>query len=69
MKVSEAQYQRSQKYIREQTRQIGLQLYKNTDADMIIWLDSQENKQGYIKALIRADMERNGFRLPEKAEE
>ena len=69
MKVSEAQYQRSQKYIREQTRQIGLQLYKNTDADMIIWLDSQENKQGYIKALIRADMEAHGFRLPEKAEE
>ena len=34
----------------------GLKLSKNTDADMISWLDSQESIQGYIKALIRNDM-------------
>ncbi len=65
MKVSEANYRATQKYLREKTRQIGLQLYKNTDADLIVWLDSQENKQGYLKQLIRADMQAHGFSLPE----
>lgn len=66
MKISEARYRATQKYLREKTKQIGLQLYKNTDEDMIIWLDSQENKQGYIKSLIREDMQRHGFTPPKK---
>lgn len=61
MKVKESQYRASQKYIREKTRQIGLQFYKNTEDDLITWLDSQENKNGYIKDLIRADMAKHGF--------
>ena len=31
-----------------------------TEADLIAHIESQENKQGYIKALIRADIERRG---------
>ncbi len=69
MKTPASTYRATQKYLREKTKQIGLQLYKNTDADMIIWLDSQENKQGYIKALIRADMEAHGFKMPEGSAE
>ena len=62
MKIPEAQYKRVQKYLKEQTKQIAVQLYKNTDADMIVWIESQDNKQGYIKRLIREDMERSGFK-------
>ena len=29
----------------------------NTEQDIIDWLEKQPNKAGYIKALIRADME------------
>lgn len=43
---------------RENTRQYKLKLNKNTDADLIAWLDSIENRQNYIKELIRADMEK-----------
>ena len=32
-------------------------LRTNTDADIIAKLDAQENKAGYIKAHIRADIE------------
>jgi hypothetical protein len=30
----------------------------NTEADLLEYLNSMPNKAGYIKALIRADMER-----------
>lgn len=38
------------------TTQIKLKLNDSTDADILDWLARQDNKQGYIKALIRADM-------------
>lgn len=44
------------KYLREKTRQIGLVLNLNCDADILAKLDSVPNKQGYIKDLIRADI-------------
>lgn len=68
MKGRECDYRARQKYAREKTKQIGLAMYINTDADLIVWLDSQENKQGYIKALIRADMEAQGFKMPDAQE-
>ena len=36
----------------------AIKLYHNTDADIIQQLDQQENKQAYLKALIRADIEK-----------
>lgn len=33
----------------------GLKLSRNTDADIIAWLESRESVQGYLKSLIRAD--------------
>ena len=44
---------------RENTRQYKLKLNKKTDADLIEWLDNQENRQSYLKELIRADMEKS----------
>lgn len=37
-------------------KQYHLWLHSKNDSDVIAQLDSQKNKQGYIKALIRADM-------------
>ena len=40
------------------TRQYKLKLNKRTDEDIINWLDDHENKQEYIKRLIREDIRR-----------
>ena len=44
------------KYDRVNTVRIGLKLNKKTDADILEKLEGVENKQGYIKDLIRADI-------------
>lgn len=62
MKIRESDYRASQKYQREKCRKITVQMNKRIDADVLDWLDSLPNKAGYIKELIRADMEKNGFR-------
>lgn len=40
------------------TKIITLRLNNKTDADVIEWLEKQDNKAGYIKRLIREDMAR-----------
>ena len=42
-------------YYKKHTTQIKLMLNKTTDADIIQHLEGVENKQGYIKDLIRKD--------------
>lgn len=49
-------YAAKKKYAAENIRQIKFELNKKTDADILKKLDSVPNKQGYIKALIRADI-------------
>lgn len=44
------------KYAKKNTANIGLKLNKNTDMDILEWLSGIENRQGYIKSLIRADI-------------
>lgn len=46
------------KYNQKNTVQVPIRLNKNTDADIIAALESAESKQGYIKALIRADIKK-----------
>ena len=46
----------SPEFDKKHTRRIGLKLNKNTDADIILKLESCGNIQGYIKGLIRADI-------------
>ena len=44
------------RWCKDNTKGIYLKLSKNTDADIISWLAGLDNKQGYIKELIRADI-------------
>lgn len=55
--TSKAQQRASAKYDAENTVQIKLKLNRKTDADIIERLAAVANKQGYIKALIRADQD------------
>jgi hypothetical protein len=43
-----------------------LDLNRNTDSDIISFLETCENKQGYIKKLIREDMKKTGGTYYEK---
>lgn len=52
-----SKYEPQARYDAENTTRISLKLNKKTDADVLLRLEAQENKQGYIKALIKKDME------------
>lgn len=54
--ASEAQKAADARYKAANTKQIKFVLNKNTDTDLIAYLESIDNVQGYIKSLIRADM-------------
>ena len=56
--ATEAHIKAQKKYDAENTRQISLKLNLRTDKDVLEKLDSMPSKQGYIKALIRADMKK-----------
>lgn len=47
------------KYNKANTKQYQIRLNLKTDADLIAKMDSVPNKLGYIKELIRADIEKN----------
>ena len=55
---SEAQKRASAKYDATNTRQVKIKLNLKTDKDILQRLDSVNNKQSYIKDLIREDIER-----------
>lgn len=46
------------KYDKENTRQLHVKLNRKTDADIIEHIEKQTNLQSYVKALIRADIEK-----------
>ena len=56
--ASEAQRKAKQKY-RDKGKRMTLDFYP-TESDLWEQVSKQPNKQGYIKGLIRADMERSG---------
>lgn len=56
MALTEAQKRAQAKYVRETVKQTTLRFYPK-ERDLWDWLNAQENKAGYMKALIRADME------------
>lgn len=58
--ASEAQKKASARWDAANTIQVKLKLNKNTDVDIIEKLQSVDNKQGYIKELIRADIAKVG---------
>lgn len=56
--ASEAQRKAVSRYDKENTKSITVKLNRKTDADIIEWMDTKENRQGYIKEIIRKDMEK-----------
>lgn len=44
---------------KENVRRVVLKLVRTTDADILEWMESKENMQGYLKNLIREDMKRS----------
>lgn len=52
-------YARQQKYQAANMQMIAFKVNKKTEGEILDWLDAQPNKAGYIKRLIREDMERN----------
>lgn len=56
--TSDAQKKAVRKYDEAKTVQFKMKLNKGTDADILKMLESVQNKQGYIKQLIREDIER-----------
>ncbi|MEE1045456.1 MAG: hypothetical protein U0L51_08220 [Olegusella sp.] len=57
MAASEAQKRATARYQKANTKMRSIRFYPS-ERDLLAWLDVQPNKQGYVKALIRADMER-----------
>lgn len=56
--TTEAQKRATAKYDRENCIRLSLKLNKETDADVLKRLQEVESKQGYIKRLIREDIEK-----------
>ena len=57
MPYTEAHKRADKKYKRDKTTQVAVRFYNATEGDLVEHLGRQPNKQGYIKQLIRADME------------
>lgn len=58
MPLSDARKRVNAKYAKANVKQVGIKFYP-AETDLYEWTKSQENVQGYVKALIRADMEKS----------
>ena len=54
-------YAASNKYNKEKTKQYSIRLIISKDGDILEKLSNQESAAGYIKELIRQDIEKNGL--------
>ena len=52
-----AMYPTQKRYIKKVMRPVMVSFNRNTEPELVEWIEQQENKQGYIKQLIRRDME------------
>ncbi len=57
MALTDAQKRAQETYRKKSVKQTAIRFYP-ADADIWEWLQAQENKAGYVKQLIREDMER-----------
>ena len=62
--ATEAQRRATAKYDKANTRFVGMKLNLTTDADILDWLAEQDNIQGYLKSVIRADIARKSVKNP-----
>lgn len=58
MAYTEAQKRATAKYLKNNVKRAVVAFYP-AEADLWEWLEQQPNKAGYIKRLIREDMERS----------
>lgn len=69
--LSDEAYDRKKKrnvaYISNHVTRITLNLNHNTDADILAYLQQADNKQKFLKDLIRSRMEEEGFVYGEEA--
>ena len=56
--MNAAYYPANKRYNQKNLFNITVSLNRSTEPDLVEWVSSQENKSGYIKRLIREDMER-----------
>lgn len=63
MAVSEAQRRALENYRKKSVKQLSVRFYP-ADADVWEWLSAQENRQAYVRGLIRRDMEERGSLTP-----
>lgn len=56
--LTDAQKRAQAKYNKVNVRQMAVRFYPS-ERDLWEWLENKGNKAGYIKELIRADMERS----------
>ena len=45
-------------YVKATYRQFIVKVNRNTDPDMVAWLESMDNVQVYLRELVRKDMKR-----------
>lgn len=57
-KTTKSQLEYIAKYDKQNTKMMSFKINMNTDADIYEKLMSLDNRQGYIKELIRADLQR-----------
>lgn len=57
------------RYDKANTKLYQIKLNRNTDADLMSYLESLPNRQGHIKELLRREMERTGWEAPANEEE
>ena len=53
----DSQRRAANKWAKENTKSITIKMYLKTDEDLLTHLSQQENRNAYIKSLIRADLE------------
>lgn len=58
MKITEAQKRATMKYEKANIRRVVLKLNKNTDQDIIAFLDAQKSVNGEIKRILREYIEK-----------
>ena len=63
--AKQRKYKYDSEYDLEHTTQVKMKFNNKTDADILAYLSTITNKQGLIKQLLRAQMEEDGFTLPE----
>ena len=56
--MSDSRTSAQERYLAKAIRRYALNINRNTDADILEHLEKLDNVQGYIKALIRSDLER-----------